>query len=331
MLARPRRRTGLDRRHPRGHRRLRPAGEGRRRPDRLSRDDGRPGQDPAPGRPRRPARRARRRRPRQGHDRPRHRRASISSGSTSIRSRARSRPAATSTPCVENIDIGGPAMIRSAAKNHGYVAVCVDPADGRRGAGRAEGRRHDDPGPAQDAWPPAPSPAPPPMTPPSPAGSPVSSSDAAPARKIHRRHAGPDPALRREPAPDRRPSTAPARPGPASPTPTSCRARNWATTTSPTPTPPMSWSPSSSAPACVIVKHANPCGVAIGGDLSEAYAARAGMRRRLGLRRRHRRQPPAERGRRPTPSPTSSPRSSSRPAPTTRPAPSSPPRRTCAC
>ncbi|QLQ12644.1 MAG: bifunctional phosphoribosylaminoimidazolecarboxamide formyltransferase/IMP cyclohydrolase [Brevundimonas sp.] len=27
---------------------------------------------------------------------------------------------------VENIDIGGPAMIRSASKNHGYVAVCVD-------------------------------------------------------------------------------------------------------------------------------------------------------------------------------------------------------------
>ncbi len=27
---------------------------------------------------------------------------------------------------VENIDIGGPAMIRSSAKNHGYVAVCVD-------------------------------------------------------------------------------------------------------------------------------------------------------------------------------------------------------------
>jgi phosphoribosylaminoimidazolecarboxamide formyltransferase/IMP cyclohydrolase len=31
--------------------------------------------------------------------------------------------------CVENIDIGGPAMIRSAAKNHGYVCVCTDPAD----------------------------------------------------------------------------------------------------------------------------------------------------------------------------------------------------------
>jgi phosphoribosylaminoimidazolecarboxamide formyltransferase/IMP cyclohydrolase len=31
--------------------------------------------------------------------------------------------------CVENIDIGGPAMIRAAAKNHDDVAVVVDPAD----------------------------------------------------------------------------------------------------------------------------------------------------------------------------------------------------------
>ncbi|CAN7477535.1 bifunctional phosphoribosylaminoimidazolecarboxamide formyltransferase/IMP cyclohydrolase [Phenylobacterium sp. LjRoot225] len=30
---------------------------------------------------------------------------------------------------IENIDIGGPAMIRSAAKNHGYVAVCTEIAD----------------------------------------------------------------------------------------------------------------------------------------------------------------------------------------------------------
>jgi len=30
---------------------------------------------------------------------------------------------------IENIDIGGPAMIRAAAKNHGYVTVVVDPAD----------------------------------------------------------------------------------------------------------------------------------------------------------------------------------------------------------
>ncbi|MEM7214598.1 MAG: bifunctional phosphoribosylaminoimidazolecarboxamide formyltransferase/IMP cyclohydrolase [Pseudomonadota bacterium] len=31
--------------------------------------------------------------------------------------------------CVENIDIGGPAMIRAAAKNHGFVTVITDPED----------------------------------------------------------------------------------------------------------------------------------------------------------------------------------------------------------
>ncbi|AWD21766.1 bifunctional phosphoribosylaminoimidazolecarboxamide formyltransferase/IMP cyclohydrolase [Pseudogemmobacter blasticus] len=31
--------------------------------------------------------------------------------------------------CIENIDIGGPAMIRAAAKNHAFVAVVTDPAD----------------------------------------------------------------------------------------------------------------------------------------------------------------------------------------------------------
>src|SRR5262245_3928338 len=38
--------------------------------------------------------------------------------------------AAGGTPaeCVEQIDIGGPAMVRAAAKNHGSVAVVVDPA-----------------------------------------------------------------------------------------------------------------------------------------------------------------------------------------------------------
>ncbi|MGR3503449.1 bifunctional phosphoribosylaminoimidazolecarboxamide formyltransferase/IMP cyclohydrolase [Pseudaestuariivita sp.] len=33
------------------------------------------------------------------------------------------------TACVENIDIGGPAMIRAAAKNHGYVTTVVDVED----------------------------------------------------------------------------------------------------------------------------------------------------------------------------------------------------------
>ncbi len=30
---------------------------------------------------------------------------------------------------IENIDIGGPAMVRSAAKNHAFVAIVTDPAD----------------------------------------------------------------------------------------------------------------------------------------------------------------------------------------------------------
>ena len=31
--------------------------------------------------------------------------------------------------CIENIDIGGPAMIRAASKNHRFVTVLTDPAD----------------------------------------------------------------------------------------------------------------------------------------------------------------------------------------------------------
>jgi len=34
--------------------------------------------------------------------------------------------------CVENIDIGGPAMIRSASKNHAFVTVVTEPADYKR-------------------------------------------------------------------------------------------------------------------------------------------------------------------------------------------------------
>ena len=39
------------------------------------------------------------------------------------------KPGVTVEEAIENIDIGGPAMIRSAAKNHAYVTVVVDPAD----------------------------------------------------------------------------------------------------------------------------------------------------------------------------------------------------------
>lgn len=39
------------------------------------------------------------------------------------------RPGATLAEAIENIDIGGPSMIRSASKNHEYVTVVTDPAD----------------------------------------------------------------------------------------------------------------------------------------------------------------------------------------------------------
>lgn len=53
--------------------------------------------------------------------------------------------------CIENIDIGGPAMIRASAKNHAHVTIIVDPSDyekvmaemkAGKGATKAETRRH---------------------------------------------------------------------------------------------------------------------------------------------------------------------------------------------
>jgi len=40
-----------------------------------------------------------------------------------------SRPGCTEADAIENIDVGGPAMLRAAAKNHERVTVVVDPAD----------------------------------------------------------------------------------------------------------------------------------------------------------------------------------------------------------
>ncbi len=55
------------------------------------------------------------------------------------------RPGASFDECIEQIDIGGPAMIRSAAKNHAFVTVVTDPSQYdrvvealRRGDGRTD-------------------------------------------------------------------------------------------------------------------------------------------------------------------------------------------------
>jgi phosphoribosylaminoimidazolecarboxamide formyltransferase/IMP cyclohydrolase len=49
------------------------------------------------------------------------------------------RPGVTREEAIENIDIGGPSMLRSAAKNHESVWVVVDPADYSRVLGALEG------------------------------------------------------------------------------------------------------------------------------------------------------------------------------------------------
>ena len=61
--------------------------------------------------------------PRRAAHRPRHRQP------LSVRADGRADPKSSHEHIVENIDIGGPSMIRSAAKNHARVTVCCDPAD----------------------------------------------------------------------------------------------------------------------------------------------------------------------------------------------------------
>ena len=77
--------------------------------------------------------------------------------------------------CIENIDIGGPAMIRAAAKNHAVVTVVVDAPDYRAVLADMAANDGATTLATRDSSPPRPMPAPPPMTPPSAAGSQTSS------------------------------------------------------------------------------------------------------------------------------------------------------------
>ena len=117
---RPRRRDPVDRRHGPAAARVGRAGPRRLRRDRLPGDAGRPGEDAAPEDPRRhpgPARRARRTW-----------RRSASHGIPPIDlvvvalypfEATVARPGVTPAEAIEQIDVGGPTMIRAAAKNHG--------------------------------------------------------------------------------------------------------------------------------------------------------------------------------------------------------------------
>ena len=126
---RARLRAGQHRGHRPGAARGRPAGHRRRRGHRLPRDARRAREDAPSAGPRRPARRPPARRPSRGARRGRASPRSSSSSSTSTRSpRPPRRPGLSFDELVEEIDIGGPSMVRAAAKNHASVAIVTSPA-----------------------------------------------------------------------------------------------------------------------------------------------------------------------------------------------------------
>ncbi|MDD2868828.1 bifunctional phosphoribosylaminoimidazolecarboxamide formyltransferase/IMP cyclohydrolase [Neomegalonema sp.] len=176
--------------------------------------------------------------------------------------------------CVENIDVGGPAMIRGAAKNHAHVAVAVEPEDyaailadleALGGTGAALRRRL-----AAKAF------------------ARTASYDAAIATWLEAETARPeDPAprfaalggrlaqsLRYGENPHQRAAlylTADTRPGAARARLIQGKELSYNNLNDADAAYELVAEFAGGAPACVIVKHANPCGVALGGSLVEAY------------------------------------------------------------
>ncbi len=244
----------------------------RRHAHRRARDPGWPGQDPPSGDPRRHPRAPRRSRPTWRPSTPSTSRRSTSWRSTSTRSRRPIAAGAGDDEAIEMIDVGGPALIRAAAKNHASVTVVSDPADYAPVIAelKAQRRRHQ--------------------------------RGAAPrARRqgvrAHRRLRRRDrPLVRRPPGrgPARAPdpqrdagarscatartrisaprSTSPRARGGASPRPRRSRARRLSYNNLADADAAFELVSEFGAPAVAIVKHANPCGVAVDPDLARAYA-----------------------------------------------------------
>ncbi|MFN4287899.1 MAG: bifunctional phosphoribosylaminoimidazolecarboxamide formyltransferase/IMP cyclohydrolase [Brevundimonas sp.] len=171
---------------------------------------------------------------------------------------------------IENIDIGGPAMIRSAAKNHGFVCVCVDHASmaevlaaledsgstdlalRRRLAARAFARTA-----SYDAavagW------------------FAEEAGVATPERKVIAGHSGV--ALRYGENPHQSAAfyrMEPARPGIATAVQVQGKALGYNNIADADAA--LELVAEFGAPACAIIKHANPCGVAMAQTIEEAYA-----------------------------------------------------------
>ena len=269
---------------------------------------------------RRPARRPRRPEPPRRPGRATASSRSTSSSSTSTRSRR--------SPGIELIDIGGPAMVRAAAKNHAHVGVVVDPADYEPGARRAARR------PARSR----------------------AATRRRLARKAFAHTAAYDAAIvdvaRRRADRGRRTAAAPAARRchlARSSGPRSCATARTRTSRAPATARvgARSWWDDAvqhggkelsylnlydteaawrlvhrfDEPAAVIVKHANPCGVAVADDITDAYVAGPRLRPGLGLRRHRGRQPAGAARRWPRRWPRCSPRSSWRRRSTTTPWP----------
>ena len=129
--ARPARlRARRERRHRDAARRRGDPRDPARGADGLRRDARPPRRDAAPGRARRHPRAPRRAGGRRRSRRPRHRRRSTSSASTSIPfEQTVGRLDVEWDEAIEKIDVGGPALLRGAAKNHAHVIPVCRPED----------------------------------------------------------------------------------------------------------------------------------------------------------------------------------------------------------
>ena len=200
---------------------------------------------------------------------------------------------------IETIDIGGPAMIRAAAKNHDGVTVVVDPADYAARAGR-DGRPMAAPPRLLCAkrWRRAPSPAPPPMTRRSRRGLPAQLGESTPKTHGDCRHARRGAALWREPASmgGVLPHAASKRFGVATARQVQGKelSYNNLNDTDAAYELVAEFDPKASA-AVAIIKHANPCGVATRQDAGRGLPQGAGLRSGQRVRRHRRAQPHARR------------------------------------
>ncbi len=196
--------------------------------------------------------------------------------------------------CIEQIDIGGPSMVRAAAKNHPTVTVITDPADYPAVTEAAAGGASTSP-PAGPS-PPAPSPTPRPTTPTSPRGSPGSSLPRASVpdfagltgNKLADLRYGENPHQSAAVYSDGTRGIAGARLLGGKP----MSYNNYTDTDAA-----IRAAYDFDQPAVAIIKHANPCGIAVAETPRRRPPGAPRLGSALGLRRCHRRQP---RGRRRT-------------------------------